>query len=97
MTNDERFEVMWAHHHRQIDENRAVSRALDELRKEKQDFYDLLNKFHKMSFILGKLSAGLYQLISNDELKSSGYDKANFMLEEVNMFISEEFYHHETV
>jgi hypothetical protein len=33
MTKDERFELLWTHYHRQLDENRAVGRALDELRE----------------------------------------------------------------
>ena len=40
MNCEERFEVLWIHHHRQLDENRAVHRALEELRKQVQELQD---------------------------------------------------------
>lgn len=33
MTKDERFELLWDHYHRQVDENRYVNRTLDEIRQ----------------------------------------------------------------
>jgi hypothetical protein len=42
MTNEERFELLWEHYHRQVDENRAVSRALDELREQVRELKDEL-------------------------------------------------------
>lgn len=60
MTNDERFELMWNHYHMQVDENRAVSRQLDELRDnrallQKTAEYALKcqERADKMAFILG--------------------------------------------
>lgn len=57
MTNDERFEILWTCHHRQQDENRAVSRSLDELRerveKAVDDNENMSERCHKMSFFLG--------------------------------------------
>jgi hypothetical protein len=57
MTNDERFELMWNHYHKQIDENRAVSRALDNCRerieKAINDNEELTERCNKMSFLLG--------------------------------------------
>jgi len=43
MTNDERFELLWIHYHRQLDENRAVGRALDELRGRVKELEHELN------------------------------------------------------
>lgn len=43
MTKDERFELLWVHHHRQLDENRAVGRALNELREQVRELKDELN------------------------------------------------------
>jgi phosphoribulokinase len=37
MNDLERFELLWAHYQRQIDENRAVSRHLDYLDKKIND------------------------------------------------------------
>jgi len=57
MTNDERFEILWTCHNRQIDENRAVSRALDDCRerieKAINDNEELTERCNKMSFLLG--------------------------------------------
>jgi len=42
MTNEERLNLLWEHYHRQVDENRAVSRALDELREQVRELKDEL-------------------------------------------------------
>lgn len=44
MTEAERFELIWQHYHKQIDENRAVSRSLEALREEIQTIKDDLEK-----------------------------------------------------
>ena len=44
MTNDERFEVLWTCHHRQIDENRAVSKHMDEIRENITDLQERMNQ-----------------------------------------------------
>jgi hypothetical protein len=53
MTKEERFELLWTHYHRQLDENRAVGRALDELREQVRELKDELNarasRTHKRS------------------------------------------------
>ena len=33
VSNEERFELLWIHYHRQLDENREVQRALKEIRE----------------------------------------------------------------
>jgi tRNA A-37 threonylcarbamoyl transferase component Bud32 len=49
MDNDDHFELadshlkaLWNHYHRQLDENRAVGRALDELRERVRELEDAL-------------------------------------------------------
>ena len=43
MTNYERFEVLWTCHNRQIDENRAVSKHMDEIRENITDLQERMN------------------------------------------------------
>ncbi len=43
MNQDERLELLWTHYNRQIDENRAVGKALDELIERVTELEDELN------------------------------------------------------
>lgn len=43
MTNEERFEVLWICHGKQQDENRAVSRHMDDIREDIRDLKERVN------------------------------------------------------
>lgn len=118
MTNEERFELMWTHYHRQLDENRAVSKHMDEVREELYDLghrinsianflhntkqkeeekpqnieQEILNKIHKMSFMMGKLSIGLEMVIEQGGLTMAACSTLIMMRDDLINFIEKEFY-----
>lgn len=59
MTDSERFEVLWLHHQRQIDENRAVHQSLEELR----------GKVHWMTNIIEQIQININDVLIHLEEK----------------------------
>jgi hypothetical protein len=69
MTDSERFELLWSNHHKQIDENRAVHRSLNELRNNieeiKISIKDISDSDTELSKIIIKEIEKLTETVNN--------------------------------
>ena len=96
MTNDERFEVLWTCHNRQIDENRAVHNSLEELRSNALCTKKLVEKVNKAAFLLGLATGGMKAIYwfpdTDDSLVGQTFESMGNLIEKLDKAIEELFY-----
>lgn len=97
MTIEERFELMWKHYHLQVDENRAVSRSLDDIRKHSLSVHELVHKVNKMSFMTGIIMSSLFTLKTNFGVSMAGEQFLEELIQRMTSFIEEEIYQNDKV
>lgn len=96
MTNKERFEILWTCHHRQIDENRAVHKSLEELRSNALCTKKLVQKVNKAAFLLGLATGGMKSIYwfpgTEDLLVGQTFQRIGTLIEKLDEAIEELFY-----
>lgn len=97
MTEQEIFELMWKHYHLQVDENRAVSRSLDDIRKHSLSVHELVHKVNKMSFMTGIIMSSLFTLKTNFGVSMAGEQFLEDLIQRMTSFIEEEIYQNDKV
>lgn len=92
MTDNERFELLWRHYHAQIDENRAVSRSINDIRNNSINIKDLSDKINKYAYVVGIITATLVRLKLEDHMQVSGVEIIDDLLARLTDFVETEIH-----